>query len=797
MIVRELVIGQVVVSRPEWLLIGTLVSVLIVGITLWRSSSPLLGRIGLMLSRILIVAAISMALSLPVMLMPIQSPELLRVNILYDNSSSMDMFDIDLSTIQSAIGTATDVRVIAQDEQSPLISMISGAIQTDGIYLLVSDGQATDGDDFSQIVAQTNAKNATIYTLELDEKFTDMSVVIDGPHKTVIGATNTYAIRIFGNTDQPGTLKVSIDDQLVLETDQIDQVHTISKAFYDLGSVSINASIHYDTTRHINDEFFLTTSVMPKSPILYLGEDTRVKQLLDELFDVHQVSGPLSSIEQLDSYAAIITHDRPADMIQHDNLVEFVASGNGLAIIGGTSSFHQGGYDSSSFAPLLPVRSGRGKQMDTMAIVLIVDVSYTIANIDDLASVVAYRIVKDLGNENLIGVVAFHEEAFVVSPLVQTGLHRAEVLDKLSRIHNQPRGTRTFRGIQAAYEMLADHGGAKVAILIGDGQMGGDNDGPRSAQLVRDMRQANIQFHSIGVGEDEDLHSNILRGLAQLGGGQYVEAKYTNLLTLQFGRARDTPPPPTFGLFMQLDNHPITLGLSTLTARLNNINPVIPKPGALLLMTTTQGDPALTIWRYGLGRVGTWTAFTGNNELGDLLYGNNAAALMRFFSWAAGDPQRKITDTLTIENGRTGLPITIVARTDSLERLADIHNISVSEITALDMRMTSPGEYRGVIQRYDQPGNKELFNQHFSVNYPLEYQYPGQSSVVEQIAAHTGGKHLKVEQLDQLRDMVIHRMAHSRTPVSYTWLLLTVALVIFTLEILTRKILEHRRNQHG
>src|SRR5674476_1375729 len=72
--------------------------------------------------------------------------------------------------------------------------------------------------------------------------------------------------------------------------------------------------------------------------------------------------------------------------------------------------------------------------------------------------------------------------------------------------------------------------------------------------------------------------------------------------------------PATYSLFAYSPDHFITKNVN-LTSNITGYNDVTPKAGAeRLVITSTNGKPVLTTWRFGLGRVAALTTDNGGGE---------------------------------------------------------------------------------------------------------------------------------------------------------------------------------------
>jgi uncharacterized protein with von Willebrand factor type A (vWA) domain len=135
----------------------------------------------------------------------------------------------------------------------------------------------------------------------------------------------------------------------------------------------------------------------------------------------------------------------------------------------------------------------------------------------------AQAAVKALGDEDLVGVVAFDEAPTNVVRLERVGAQRPEIAAAIATI--QPGGgTNFFPALEEAYQvLLAVRAPAKHVILISDGQAPYDG----LAELAAQMKQDGMTVSTIGIG---DADEQLLKLIADGAGGQtYVVHDLTTL----------------------------------------------------------------------------------------------------------------------------------------------------------------------------------------------------------------------------------------------------------------------------
>jgi hypothetical protein len=169
-------------------------------------------------------------------------------------------------------------------------------------------------------------------------------------------------------------------------------------------------------------------------------------------------------------------------------------------------------------------------------------------------------------------------------------------------------------------------------------------------------------------------------------GGLYLSAGEADRLTIRFGEVKQSQSTiRDFGLFIADSTHPIALGLSAPSARFENTNVAIPKPGSDIIMINDKGDPALVTWNYGIGRVGSWLPFSLQEEYGTML-GIDSVIMSRYFSWIVGDPERKNPPLLAISDTELGKDARVVANAHSLEELASRLGVSINQLGILNLQ---------------------------------------------------------------------------------------------------------------
>jgi len=224
-------------------------------------------------------------------------------------------------------------------------------------------------------------------------------------------------------------------------------------------------------------------------------------------------------------------------------------------------------------------------------------------------------------------------------------------------------------------------------------------------------------------------------------------------------------------------NHFITAGLEP-SAILYGFNQVGPKGAGRLLATTSTGEPVLTVWRLGLGRVSAYTVDDGAKWAGDMLSADNSKLIVRTMNWAIGDPERKSDSFIDAKDTRLDEPADITVKSSTLPSAEGVVFYKIDEDT-----------YSGSILP-STVGFQETAGAVFAVNYESEYGQLGLSPELSKIVGSTGGKVFKpndIEGMVEHAESSAKRMVNSRDYVR--WPFIVLAIILFLVEIFIRRLM--------
>jgi len=543
-----------------------------------------------------------------------------KITILIDNSTSMSAFETGFfnnlaETLKKEI--PVKIRTITSDTLTSAIGdeVISNLEHATNI-LLISDMQVTNGISMRDAMTHSTLLNSTISAISLSSNKKDQSVWIEADSKTTRSKEMSFTIHVNKLNIDDYNIIVSIDGEVIYNARDNKDSITLTHEF-DVGQHTITAELQGDDDFPENNVFRKTISVVPQPKILYVtNTNSKLPEILGELYQIDK-KGQIP--EDLTPYYAVIIEDMNTKQIQNiDLLSDFAAEGNGIFVIGGVNSFDRGGYKSSSFETLLPVKIGRGdKKQGDSNIVILIDMSgstqnYWVEGDDgvlvevkdtkplDVIKALAVDVIETLNRGNNVGVVAFaipdpeNREsarfgAQIISNIDLLGNIKEVAVDKISRIETQ--GQSLFDvGFAGAYTLLKHETGSRNIILISDGGKNVFSDlKQKAADQVSLMADQGIKTYTVGVGRDVD--KEYLEELAYKGKGLYFPAGQENKLKILFGTPEEKEQGDEMSLFVLNPTHFITRDF-TPTAKIYGFNQVIPKSLARVIVTTDSGEPA-------------------------------------------------------------------------------------------------------------------------------------------------------------------------------------------------------------
>ncbi len=714
-----------------------------------------------------------------------------KVKVIIDESYSTKLYDLDeIEATLNAInkkGISLDLEKADLQDYSSIGNVILNNLAPEENILLVSDGQNNFGSSLEDVALFASSINSKIFSIKLNVDNDDAGIYVEGPSKVVSGVENTYTIVVneVGSVGKK-VVRLYVDDKVVYDGRYFKEIEI--KRFFQTGTHIIKAELEVGEKDYFkeNNVYYKTITVYPKPKILFVSEvSSPLHQLYFPLYDVDLVDNLDTG---LDKYYAVILNNIDANQLSDDDvdkLEEYVSDGNGLLVIGGKNSYDYGNYNKSLLINMLPVLIGKAKKkqdvtnnfilMDTGASssdILTKDITY----FDVQKSAVA-DMIKSMNDNHKVGVIEANYYLNTVSELSEVGPKRQTLINAISLL--KPQGFSELRyAYQKAYDTLRLVRGSKSIFIVTDGKLI-PADQAVTLQYVDRARKNSVKTFIVTVGQQAD--EDFLKAVKEKGGGEILKIDEKNKIKLYLGNPDDIPPDDLV-VFVYDSNHFITKGLSEL-GHIYGYNQVYPKSTSRLLLTTSSGDPVLTVWNYGLGRVATLSSDDGSLWLPDLLKKENSQVLIRTLNWLIEDPERKNNLIIDIPELRLGENSIITVKYD---KYPTSNKINFYEI---DNNLYQ-GNYFP-----NQTGLGDILGLPVAVNYKKEYLNLGINKDFKNILKISGGKIIDNDADTIIQTLKSSANVESLRTVDLRWIFIIAAIIIYLTEILIRRIYELNLHQ--
>jgi len=737
-----------------------------------RSASRRSRRL-LFASRLLVVVFLVVGAMAPYTVQTRETPGEPRVTVLTDESNSMGVspnVTDELVEGVEATGVPVTTATIGGGTDSRLGDGTVANLRENGTVVVLTDGRVTEGRSLDAAAETARGLNATVNRVEVSPVRTERAVSIDGPATASVGLATEFVVSVSGvNIDSPVPAEVSIDGEVVREAELGgDDAVTVTHTFEERGPHRVTARIDSEDVYERNDVFYHSIRVVEKPDVLYVSNgDYPLEGYLTTLYDVTNASSVPTDLEE---YSAVVVQDLPAARLGNVSaLQEHVIDGGGLAVVGGENAYESGGYAGSPVASMLPVRVGNATG-GTTNIVLAIDVSGSTEEGLSTQKAIALDVLDQLGDRNRVGVVAFDNQPYRVADLRVLSESRDDVADRIRRLEAGG-GTDLGNGLLGADELLGDGDG--TILLLSDGY---DRNPTRPVTVANQLGRDGRRIVTVGAAERVD--EEVLTRIAGETGGAYFAASERTRLRLLFGGSSrqfrgDNLTIVTPGTF-------ITSGVE-LSADPPKANDVSIKSGADFQVATADGAPAITSWRFGLGRVVSITSYAEDGSLGGLLERPDSLVVTKSVNFAIGDPARGRSGVRSVGDARVGRQTTLTYRG---EERPDAENVT--------FRQVGEGVYRGEFTPR-RAGYGEILDATYAANYPLEYARFGPSPALSALVEATGGETFTTGEAEEISRLARQRATQVRTVrESWDWLFLLAGLLLFALEVTVRRVQVYR-----
>jgi len=744
------------------------------------------------------VALLMAAIASPFVLESKTVPGDPRLTILVDNSSSMALYNpgIAYELYKKLEGSIpVNIRTISNGEHSTIGNGILNNIEGNDNVMVITDGVNNEGKLLGDIMLFANNINSSVSTLRMETANSDVGVVIEGPDELIKDTEGDFVVRVsVVGKNIPYTLQVAMDDTtpLIEEHSSKSETYVFSKKFPQGEYHKLTArllDVGKDDYFPQNNVFYKSIKIVPRPKVLYVTEkNSPLAQELNKIYEL-EVKGSVPS--DLSDYMAVIINDiRASKLISSVSLLsDYVSDGNGLIFIGGESSFDRGGYKGTLLETLLPIKIGAGEEQNKsdINIAIVIDISQGTEDYIAVEKALALSVVDSLSEKNNVGAVAFGFtpcQAFVVSPIKPLKEIKKELKEKISRLKFD--GQSCFDiGIQGGFQLLSTVGGSKNIIFVSDGKTTYQQLRDNTLDLVRTVNAKGTKVFVVGVGTETDSlatdNNLFLANMAALGEGVYYKADAGNKLKVQFADKDESKGEEFYNTLVPIDTtHFITLGLDNMHATVSGYNYAVPKPSARMLVTTHKNIPILVVWRFGLGRVVSFTTDDGLKWAGDLLNKENSKLVSKSINWAIGDLGRKKSYDVTIRD-------TVLGKSTSVNVISrEMPNSEGLSFAKIDTNLYAAPYFP------KETGYREILGATFAANYNDEYANMGISPEFMKLVEKTGGKSFDPDDTKGIIDFIKAKSKRIKIDsTDYRWPFAIIAMVLFLAEIAFRRYREN------
>ncbi len=518
--------------------------------------------------------------------------------------------------------------------------------------VLITDGRETRG-DLSRSLRQAEREGVRIFTVPAAVRAETDSWVeaIDVPHGVKAGEPFEVMVRVFSRVRQVAMLELDHVDGESLGRQPIE---------LDAGPTQVPFEIRLEQTGNVAIEARLTAELDPfpennrqrqsiwiaESPkVLYVeGHPESARYLADALEDegfdltIATAAGLPRTADALEAYDAVILSDISASRMGEQkmrSLRSYVRdSGGGLIFIGGESSYGASGYSETPVEEALPVRFSIKEKRKDVALVIVLDKSYSMEGEKIELAKEACKAALDLLDEtHYFGLVTFDWYPKVTVPL-QLANDKPRIREIIGKIKASA-PTRIYPALEEGHKQLADNESkVKHIIVLSDGMSYRLADGGEGQ--VMDMVADEISISTVAVGLEADRE--LLENIARWGNGRTYFTEDASRVPEIFLREAEIAVQDT--LLEESFQPKVSQTIEAFKGIDFDAAPPLkgyvgtqPKETTEVLLESESGDPVLARWHYGLGKAVAFTSDAKNRWASNWLtwdgYGKFWAQLVR------------------------------------------------------------------------------------------------------------------------------------------------------------------------
>ncbi len=684
--------------------------------------------------------------------------------------------------------------------------------------ILISDGCET-GSDAAYTAGQLAGKQVHIDTIPVSHGQTPENEVqinnVTSEGGGFSGKAIILHVRMQSASYGSGTLTVREGDRTLYEEKITigNGEWTYNASFEEeepgLHVYSVTVSSDKDTDPR-NNEGFAAVETCARPNVLILTSDTSDADtfcsLLSEKADVTVVkdTDAPKKMQELCRYDCIYLMNVDAAGLPEDfgNMLDQAVRvfGKHVCYVGGSSTFSHGNMDDTIYEAMQPVDFGAVTQ--DAAIVLVLDCSGSMNGGSlELAKTGAIKMLDSLHDGMSVGVISFQGIANKVVPLTKLNeKSRKKITDAIGKIYAGG-GTNYMPALRMAFTMLTDADAeGKNVIFLSDGAPS-ENDN-EIIKMVDKLNQRHIKVNTIGITSPffvKDPTLGILDRMAKAGDGtvQYV-SNTLELPKVLLGQAVNLSEEYSFSesvIPVIAKKAKLTEGLGTLP-RLDGYVGLHAKDGAIVYISTDEGDPIYAVWEIGSGTVSTFASDLSDTWCSEWL-ADDSIRTFTLDAMAACLPKVRYDSSIKHSITTEGLSAVLTAELPFGDNDSDLvvtidgkENMTLypervsGTVYRTEFMLSEPGEYRASIVMRQRGHILDETATVFALSYSGEYDafFIENAPLMTTLSDLTGG--LSTNDVSALTE---DRFDDKRTHTMLTTLLCVLVTILFFAEIMIRK----------
>ena len=503
--------------------------------------------------------------------------------------------------------------------------------------LLISDGRETSGAAESLFTTQKQF-SSRIFPLvpEVQGKSSEQFEISQLYAPLLAPAKSSVDIRVSvrngTNTPQSGTLIVRHGEEDILKKEIritpgkeeliIAQSSPAQKGIQEVSAVLIPNS--NPSQKSVRTTYL---SAKQRERVLLISGQTEDARFLSKVLTTQEFQLENKVIGQdiiaplaFSDYSLVVFNNTSYTQVGAAKLLEldtYVRDGGRFLMIGGNKSFGLGKWGKTKMSEILPVHvlpPQTEKKRLNVAVELVLDKSRSMnaGGKIEYAKEAAKEVIRNLRNEDYVGVIGFDTTPFIAIPIMPIRGNRDFAIQRVGTLY--PTGkTNLFPAMDEGRRGLKSvRAGRKHMIVLTDGRI--PDAGPYYIELVRRLRSEGVTVSTVMMGSEAD--TDLLRDMAEVGGGSFYQTTNARnlprifLSDIKVSTGERTMRENSEFLVRRKKNRKSLTTIASFPPLRGYVQTKRKEKATLELVTMALGkaDPLLAWWSYGKGQSAAFTS---------------------------------------------------------------------------------------------------------------------------------------------------------------------------------------------